>query len=352
MTVTFFSSILDLCLDESRLATAHPSNQEIRATTSQKRGTFLDPTLRLKPAQPHLTPEQEMEAGRFAADVIHLQLSTDSVDEQAAEHFLREVYAQADLAPPKAIRWVDGPLELVTLLTTQEIGIGVWDSKWDTIWRRNGDRVLAETGRNLWDAVWSSVGGKIRANVGGIVGDKSTDKSVGAVIEASVLASSKISKESRIRDNKKRLRESLFPGVGREITTINTWDLVWSAVTSSMWAYHEAHWLACYAFFDHYLAPNDFHARSHFNELVSGYWLGKELALIVRRPRLLIRDAQGRLHNETGKCLEYHDGWGFYAWHGVRVPERVILNPAALTLEDLHKEEDEEVRRIIQERMA
>jgi hypothetical protein len=41
------------------------------------------------------------------------------------------------------------------------------------------------------------------------------------------------------------------------------------------------------------------------------------------------------LHSATGKCIEYHDGWGFYAWHGVHVPERVILAPEALTRDDL-----------------
>ena len=43
---------------------------------------------------------------------------------------------------------------------------------------------------------------------------------------------------------------------------------------------------------------------------------------------------QGRLHSATGKCLEYRDGWGFYAWHGVPVPEKAILTPEQLTRED------------------
>jgi hypothetical protein len=50
--------------------------------------------------------------------------------------------------------------------------------------------------------------------------------------------------------------------------------------------------------------------------------------------------------------VEYHDGWGWYAWHGVRVPERVILDPDRLTREDFLKESNVEVRRVIQERMG
>ena len=93
-------------------------------------------------------------------------------------------------------------------------------------------------------------------------------------------------------------------------------------------------------FFDEYLAPNAVHALAHFNELVSGYWLGKEEALLVRRPACWPVMRQGRLHSATGKCIEYRDGWGFYAWHGVRVPEQVILAPETLTREDFLSERE------------
>ena len=73
---------------------------------------------------------------------------------------------------------------------------------------------------------------------------------------------------------------------------------------------------------------------------------------MVRRPQVLARDEQGRLHSARGNCLRYRDGWGFYAWHGVRVPEKVILMPHALTEDDALNEESAEARRVIQERMS
>jgi hypothetical protein len=129
-------------------------------------------------------------------------------------------------------------------------------------------------------------------------------------------------------------------------------DSVRASVMSSVWAYYAAPELAVPRFFDEYLVPNALHALAHFNERASGYWLGREVALIVRRPTLLARDAQGRLHSARGKCLEYPDGWGFYAWHGVQVSERVILVPETLTREDFLKAPDVEVRRVIQECMG
>src|SRR5262249_5707541 len=99
----------------------------------------------------------------------------------------------------------------------------------------------------------------------------------------------------------------------------------------SMCAYDEAARLARLRYLATYAAPNKAHGLAHFNELVSGYWLGKQVALLVRHPQVLARDPAGRLHSETGKCIAYRDGWGCYAWHGVRVPERVILAPETLT---------------------
>ena len=115
-------------------------------------------------------------------------------------------------------------------------------------------------------------------------------------------------------------------------------------------AYADVSWLALARFWDSYFMPNDLHALACFHQMVSGYWLGEETAVILRHPRVLSRDAQGHPHSETGKCIEYHDGWGFYAWHGVRVSEQIILAPETLTRADFLNEQNPEIRRIIQER--
>jgi hypothetical protein len=167
----------------------------------------------------------------------------------------------------------------------------------------------------------------------------------------------------------KRLRKRIEDEVGfkvKERVEENVGDLVWRSVQDHVpdprlhfWAcqlsakgYGEAHHFAFCRFYDTYLAPNDFHAIACFNELVSGYWLGKEAVVIVRRPRRLCLDGAGRLHGATGKCIEYQDGWGLYAWHGMRVPEQVILAPERLSRDDFLNEPNVEVRRVIQERMG
>lgn len=271
--------------------------------------------LRLQPGQEALTPEQEREARRFAEERIALQLATSPVNEAEAEARLRAAYQVAGLDVPATILWLDGPLPFVRRLPLSYQGIHVW--------------------KRLWHGVANSVA-------------KHGLKGVGDSVRASAYHHIFAQLEARVRVNiAAQVEKSLRASVGSSRYLDNLWKF-----RTSVGAYYQADRLAFYRFFDEYLAPNALHALAHFNELVSGYWLGKKEALLVRRPRLLSRDQEGRLHSSTGKCIEYRDGWGLYAWHGVEVPERVILAPERLSREDFLHEPNVEVRRIIQERMG
>lgn len=264
----------------------------------------MGPHLRLYPGQQALTPAQEAEAHRFAAQRIQAQLSTAPVDEPAAEALLKQAYAVAGCAAPQDIHWVDGPLQLVAMAS--HVAGGFYAGLGASVRAGLGTSVRATLGEGLQTSVVDRVRESVRTNVW-------------AVVAGGVRAS-----------------QGTTP----------------QYVEDSVRAYEDASWLAYHHFLDAYLAPNEFHALAHFNERVSGYWLGEELAIIVRRPRILCRDEVGRLHSATGRCMEYCDGWGFYAWHGVRVPEKVILAPEQLNKEDWSKAENVEVRRAIQERMG
>jgi len=89
---------------------------------------------------------------------------------------------------------------------------------------------------------------------------------------------------------------------------------------NSVASYSHQSWLSFYRFFHEMLQENDLIHRSCLNEMVSGYRLGKSEAWLVRKPTTLSRDAQGQLHSNLGMCVQFPDGWGIYASHGIRVP--------------------------------
>jgi hypothetical protein len=110
--------------------------------------------------------------------------------------------------------------------------------------------------------------------------------------------------------------------------------------------------LSFYRFFHEIFEENQLIHLALFNEMVSGYRLGSQQAWLVRKPITLELDDRGRPHSSSGMCLKYRDGWGFYAWHGVRVDERLILLPETLTRVDWMQEQNLEIRRAMQERLG
>lgn len=310
----------------------------------------MDPDLRLYPGQEALTPAQEAEARRFAEASIRRQLSTEPVDELETEAFLRQVYQVVGLDGPQHLQWLDGPLHLMVVLAPETVedslrdrskaivGEHVWSSVRDTVWTIT--RTGGGGGQPRGDSLWSRALSRVQTRVNDHLFDSirgSLWSSVSASVSPSVWA---------------RVWEHVGFSIEISLGHARVGGSVWDGIRDSVRAYESASDLAFYSFFDVYFAPNDLQAMARFNEGVSGYWLCQEAAVLVRRPRMLALDEQGHLHNASGRCIEYHDGWGFYAWHGVEVPENVILAPEMLTGEDFLNEWNVERRRLIQERMG
>jgi len=82
------------------------------------------------------------------------------------------------------------------------------------------------------------------------------------------------------------------------------------------------------------------------------WWPFRNAVVLTDRPHTLRRDDQHRLHGVTGPALQYPDGWGIWAWHGVRVPQQVIECPNTLTIPQIRDEPNLEVRRVMLERFG
>lgn len=80
----------------------------------------------------------------------------------------------------------------------------------------------------------------------------------------------------------------------------------------------------------------------------------EEAVLMSERPLRVCVDLEGRLHSEDGPALAYRDGAkdkvDLYVWHGVNVPDNVILSPNTITIEMINAERNTEVRRVLMER--
>lgn len=53
-------------------------------------------------------------------------------------------------------------------------------------------------------------------------------------------------------------------------------------------------------------------------------WWHEDVLALSDRPKIILRDEEGRLHSQKGKAIEYRDGWGFSCWHGVVIPDEWV----------------------------
>ncbi|WP_293147374.1 MULTISPECIES: DUF6745 domain-containing protein [unclassified Microcoleus] len=66
------------------------------------------------------------------------------------------------------------------------------------------------------------------------------------------------------------------------------------------------------------------------------------------RPRHLRFDSENRLHAEAEPAIEFADGWNFYYYHGVRLPEQYgQVHPNLWKAEWILSEDNAEVRRVL-----
>jgi len=129
-----------------------------------------------------------------------------------------------------------------------------------------------------------------------------------------------------------------------------------SNVQVSAWGQHDASASSYFAFFRDELGLTKETEKWQGFDLLSrsAGWLYafKGIAFVCERTSVVKKDEQGQLHCETGPACAFPDGWGVYCWHGVRVPKWVIEEPHKLTAELCLKEDNQEVRRCMIEKMG
>lgn len=74
-------------------------------------------------------------------------------------------------------------------------------------------------------------------------------------------------------------------------------------------------------------------------------WFHEELFCYSSKPVTIKRDANGKLHCTTGMAIEYADGFGISAIHGIVIPNEWLTRPA--TIDMIRNEGNIEKRRIL-----
>jgi hypothetical protein len=74
----------------------------------------------------------------------------------------------------------------------------------------------------------------------------------------------------------------------------------------------------------------------------------EKICVVCDRPRHLRFDSQNRLHAEGEPAIEFADGWNFYYYHGVKLPEKYgQVHPDLWKAEWLLSEDNAELKRVL-----
>jgi hypothetical protein len=336
------------------------------------------PCPRIARGQQHLLPEQETYLHQIFQERLAAVRTCAPINEQEAEGYLSQAYRVLGLAAPR-IRWFDSPLAFLAAYTPQwvshssgtELGenvhgqiqalvehvlLGIWESTSEPIWDQvEGSMPESSTWDSVGNALWLQVYNEIRA-----YNEKRfwRPKSPHAYWRVHQFGEDE-AWESVYWDREKLAALKRLPWPQR-MAQDQTWRKLQETIESKrLWAagrldlvsaYRDVGRLACFRFFHEVCEDNELIHLARLNELVSGYHLGDAQAWLIRKPVRLGCDEQGRLHSEDGIAIQYADGMGIYAWHGVPCPERYIWGN--LTRADWLGERNLERRRVIEERLG
>lgn len=71
---------------------------------------------------------------------------------------------------------------------------------------------------------------------------------------------------------------------------------------------------------------------------------------VLLKPKFMTLDAEGRLHNETGPAIIWHNGRRAWWWHGVRATQKFVEEPP--TVAYINRQDNQERKRVLIERFG
>jgi len=80
------------------------------------------------------------------------------------------------------------------------------------------------------------------------------------------------------------------------------------------------------------------------------FWITADELRVAEIPQRVLVDEQRRLHSADGPAFAWLDDIRDYYWHGVFVPEHIVMDPLRITVAEIMEEKNAEVRRVMIER--
>lgn len=308
-----------------------------------------------------LTEEQKARFTEWADRWIEIGLRTGNADRAKFERAVRKCYEFSGLELPKAIVWIPSPIVgaiafpvasllieirnrialggaavgeavrgAVDMAVSEAVSVAVGAAVSEAVSEAVSAAVSAAVREAVSEAVGAAVGGAVRGAVG---------EAVGAAVSAAVGGA-----------------------VGNVISRLYA-NYIGGQFWCGGW-----YWGGVYTSFFREVCNLDLEGnlwergKTYEETIQSACWWypHNDFVMVCERPTEIHRElvnpsisrglGSHRLHNALGPAVGFRDGWGVWAWHGVRVPRYIIENPLSITVAQIDAETNVEVRRVMIER--
>jgi hypothetical protein len=303
-----------------------------------------------------LTPEQIALFGEWSERWINIGLSTEPADFDKATAAALKAYELCNLKRPMVVLRMGSPYaatfggalawmylrEIEKVAKIPKVGAQVGDQVGDQVWAQVWDQVSDQVGDQVGDQVWAQVWDQVRDQVGDQVGDQ-----VWAQVRAQVWAQVRAQVWVQVRDQvgdqvgdqvRAQVRDQGFVAAKDGLNNDGASGLLWSSFAA---------WVSYFRDVCGWENPalEKFTVAEDMVKSCGWTWWHQNVLAISDRPKKINRDAEKRLHCETGPSIEYRDGWSLWHWHGVSVPRGWIEDKASLTAKTALTWENIEQRR-------
>ncbi|GEM_PF-924645 len=274
-----------------------------------------------------LTISQISQLKAYVEKWQNMQILTQSADRYATEYSVWVAYANAGLPPPQKIVWLQSPYEMLESIKK------VLSNDPKLFKKLAGKNVTSKIERSIFqefnDVMQTSLDSKIH-NVLKMIFRLVTRDSTYLTTVDHIDRSLERTFRRYIRQSGKRVYIP-FPSNTQRLYQ----PLYWHYARHELGLLEETKNLA----------------NLHAIPKNVDYWLSFEnICFLSEQPEYISLDEHGRLHSENRAALSYADGWEIYVWHGVLVPEYVIMYPEDITPNRIIEERNREVARIMLER--
>jgi hypothetical protein len=319
-----------------------------------------------------LTPEQAAYLSQFRQKWLEVGTCTLPADRTKAEATITKMYKFLDKPKPRFL-WFDSPLacNLVINLFSGQLSGQLSDQLYGQLHGQLSDQLYGQLHDQLYDQLrgplYDQLYGQLSDQLRGQLSDQLSDQLRGPLrgqLHDQLYGQLSDQLRGQLSDQLSgQLRGPLYGQLYDQLHG-QLYDQLRGQLHGQpveykytyWWGQQDAFWIAFYVFCGYigvkYSAKEAEHLSWHkeIAESMMWWWPYENLVICCERPNVVQFDRRGRLHCSDGPAVSFRDGWAVYAWHGVRVPDWIILHPEKIESGSIQQEQNAEIRRVLIER--